>query len=46
MFMQCNIENETSFCYLCKYDYYLPIFILCKNTDIDINKKIIYMVIF
>ncbi|KAK8836069.1 hypothetical protein M9Y10_040025 [Tritrichomonas musculus] len=46
MFMQCNIENETSFCYLCKYDYYVPIFILFKYTDIEINKKIICTVIF
>ena len=46
MFIGCDIDIETSFCYLCKYDYYLLVFILCKNINIDINKKIIYMVIF
>ena len=46
MLIKYDIENETSFGYLCKYDYYLLVFILCKNTNIDINKKIIYIVIF
>lgn len=39
-FMQSNIEDETSFCYLCKNDNFLLVFLLLNNTDIDINTKL------
>lgn len=29
-------QNESSFCYLCEYDYYIPVNILLKENDIDI----------
>ena len=45
MFMQFDINNENLFFYLCKYDYYLLVLILFKNNDLDINKKIVYIVI-
>lgn len=35
----CNLyfeQNESSFCYLCEYDYYIPVNILLKENDIDI----------
>ena len=46
MFLQFDINNENLFFYLCKYDYYLLVLILFKKNDLDINKKIIYILIF
>ena len=46
MFMQFDINNENLFCYLCRYDYYSLVLILFKKIDLDINKKIIYIMIF
>ena len=46
VFMQFDINNENLFFYLCKYDYYLLVLILFIKNDLDINKKIIYILIF
>ena len=46
LFMQCDIDNEDSFGYLCKYDYYLLVLILLKNKDININNGVVYTMTF
>ena len=37
--------NETTFNYLCEYDYYTLVSILLNKTNIDINHKTIYKII-
>ena len=43
-FEQKDLINESSFFYLCKYDYYIPVTILLNEKDIDINTTIIYAI--
>ena len=46
MSLNCDINNEKSFYYLCKYDFYLLVLAIMEKINIDINKKIIYIMIF
>ena len=39
-FKQFDLINEFSFCYLCKYDYYMLVYNLLKEIDIDVNMRI------
>ena len=40
-FTEKNLINESSFVYLCEYDYRMLVNIFLKETDVDINMKII-----
>ncbi|KAK8846928.1 hypothetical protein M9Y10_019497 [Tritrichomonas musculus] len=42
-FEQNNLINESSFCHLCRYDYYCLVNFLLKEKNIDINAKTIYI---
>ena len=44
--MQNESINESSFYYICKYDYYFLINILIKIPDFNINKPKIYITIY
>lgn len=37
-YLKDDFVNESLIRYLCKYDYYIPVDILMKNKDFDINK--------
>ena len=40
-FAEQNVINDSSFFYLCEYDYYILVNILVKETAADINMQII-----
>ena len=45
-FLQNENINESSFCYLCYFDYYSLVYILLNGRNIDVNTKIIQNHIF
>ena len=45
-FIQNEQINETTFNYLCEYDYYRLVSILLNTMNIDINYKKIYKIIY